>query len=304
MEGKSARNRQGILHLAESGTKHLSGLELHRAIGRTGTMGRVLWAGMVAIAILSLAPSARADVSGDDFNDNLTGAAWSVVSDDPGHLALAEQKQRLELISSGPVSSHTDALYLSNGPAGFRLSTASDFHLTLDYSFAKYQSAGASGDSLALDFGVGRDAQGTESAAVGFGYAASALGAGTIVLPGGLVAHRTDDLQTTDSASLSAPVSGTFDIAYNSVNDDLTLSIAGGSLSYTLADTVKGVWGASDLLVSLGGRGSGFTTASGDAFVDNFSVVSGQLVPVPEPGTACVVVVGSGMVWLKRRRRL
>jgi hypothetical protein len=259
----------------------------------------VLAGGLVLAAVGG--PS-RADVVGDDCNDDLTGPAWSVVTDDPVHLALAEQNQRLEMLSSGGGADSDDALYLSNGPGGFRVSTAQDFHLTVDYSFGAYRSAGAAGDALALDFGVGRDLDGTDSAAVGFGYTAVAFGGGTVAVPGGLVAHRVDDVQGTDAASLTAPASGTFDLAYDSTADDLTLSIVGGSLSYTLDGTVRGTWGADSLLVSFGGRGSGFATASGDAYLDNFRLLSGQTVPVPEPAMGSLGALGAAALVMLRRR--
>ncbi len=248
------------------------------------------------LVICIAAKPGAAAIQDDNFNDNAKGSQWKLITDNSSLLDLQEQNQRLEMISNGPTDANTDALYLSNGPTGFRLSTASDFHITIDYSFTGYDLAGASGTALLLDFGVGRDEDGTDSAAVAYGYTNFGLG-GT---PGAGVAHRTDDAQSQDAAVPFLPTTGTFDIAYNSAGDDLTLSIVGGGISYTLADTVQGIWGASDLLVSFGGRGNGFTTSSGQAYLDNFTVVSGAV--VPEPATVTLLILGSAGALLKRRR--
>lgn len=248
------------------------------------------------LVVCGVASSGLAAVQDDNFNDNTKGSQWKPLTDNSSLLDLQEQNQRLEMISNGPSDENTDALYLSNGPAGFRLSTASDFHITIDYSFTGYDVAGASGTGLLLDFGVGRDEDGTDSAAVAYGY----TNVGGFSAPGAGVAHRTDDAQSQDAAVPFLPTTGTFDIAYNSAGDDLTLSIVGGAISYTLQDTVQAIWGASDLLVSFGGRGNGFTTSSGQAYLDNFTIVSGSV--VPEPATITLLILGSAGALLRRRR--
>ncbi|MGN6726830.1 MAG: hypothetical protein ACTHLZ_12980, partial [Tepidisphaeraceae bacterium] len=55
---------------------------------------------------------------------------------------------------------------------------------------------------------------------------------------------------------------------------------------------------AADVLVSFGARGNGFTTASGDAYLDNFTLVTGTLTPEP----ACLTGVVMGMICLGRWR--
>jgi hypothetical protein len=245
-----------------------------------------------AAALLATSVAGAVGATSDDFNDGIRGDQWSQVTDDPS-LQLIEQAGRLNAFSAGPASPNTDALYLSDGPAGFRLSTGSDFLVRVDYGFTQVRNAASPGAALALVLGIGRDLDGTDSAAIGFG----AANVGGFVGFGARVAHRTDDAQSIDATALAAN-SGTFFLDYDAVGDDLTLGI-GGTPLYTLADTVRGVWGASDLLVSLGARGNGFVTQVGDAQLDNFVVAEGTI--VPEPSSLGIAMLG--LLGACRRRR-
>ena len=248
---------------------------------------------LAASIALAAAPVARAaSAVDDDFSDGMIGPQWSLLQDNPA-LSLSEQNGRLEVLSAPGGDSADDALYLSH----FRLSTAADFSVALDFDFPSFQSDGGFGSTLGLDFGVGRDLAGTDSAAIALGRA------GGINLPAALViAHRTDDAQTTDfGPTLQLLTAGTFLLSYDAADDDLSIGLDGQPPLFTLADTVRGAWGADSLYVSFGARGSGFTTASGDASLDNFAVRSGSLVNVPEPGA--VGLVGLAAVGFVRRRR-
>jgi hypothetical protein len=245
------------------------------------------------IAVLFIGGSIVQALPADDFNDNARGSEWTLIQDDAS-LALSETNAHLEVLAANPVSASTDALYLSNGAAGYRLSTAADFSLAIHYSFTAFASS-ADGGTLGLVFGVGRDLDGTDSAAVGFGYADF----GPVALPSLTVAHRTDDAQSLDGTNLAAPTSGTFLISYNAAGDDLSLGLDGAPATFTLADTVRSVWGADDLLVSFGARGNGFTTTSDQAFLDNFEVRGGTVVPEP----ASLGMLGLCGALLRRVRR-
>jgi hypothetical protein len=233
-----------------------------------------------------LAPTAVAQ--SDDFNDSVTGPQWATVIDNPAQLTLAEQNGRLEAIATGSTSPNNDALYLS----GFALSTASGFEIAIDYNFTSFTSVGALNGAMALVLGVGRDLDGTDSAAIGYGPIN--LGFGTTGALG--AAYRIDDAQTQVPLALGASA-GTFVISYNATGDDLTLGA--GTSVFTLADTVQAVWGADHLLVSFGVRGNGYNVSSGGAYLDDFVIRSGNVVPVPEP----VSLTGFALAMLLLRHR-
>lgn len=246
-----------------------------------------------ALLPLLVAAPALAAVD-DDFNDNATGPQWSLIVDNPAALNIAEQNGRLEAISNGTSSGSDDAIYLSNGTAGFRLATGptDDFTISIDYSFTGF----GSGSSFSLTpttlvFGIGRDLDGTDSAAIGYAYA-------TPTGPGFLAgAQRTNDAQSISLLG-AAPANGTLTITYDAAGDDLTFT--DGTLEYLLEDTVRTVWGADGLFVSFGVRGSGYVLASGDAYFDNFQIIEGNLLPVPEPATLGVLAL-LGVAALRRR---
>ena len=82
-------------------------------------------------------------------------------------------------------------------------------------------------------------------------------------------------------------------ISYATATDRLTLGVLGFS-STNYDGLVQGLWNASDVYVSFGGRGSGFVTSGSDARFDNFQVVSGQA--IPEPATGFLVSAGLALV--------
>lgn len=246
----------------------------------------------------SMSPWCLASAYDDNFNDNATAAQWSQVVDHPASLNIVEQNQRLELISTGGTDPNDDAIYLSNGAPPFRLSTASNFEIAIDYSFTQVRNTPALGSLLGLVFGVGRDLDGTDSAAIGLLYTRTTFLSVPVTGYGIGIGHRTDDIFSDDATQPLAATTGTFVISYNSANDDLSFKRDGDPALFTLNDTVQAIWGASDLLVSFGGRGSGFTTQSGDAFLDNFVIRSGVVVPEP----ASLGLISLAAIAMRRRR--
>lgn len=240
--------------------------------------------GLAVVLAATACVSARAASDFDDgFADGVAGPQWSLITDSPAELSLSETGGQLQVLAASPASSATDALYLSNGLEGFKLGTDVDFRITLDYAFNNFDAAQASvGDLLGLTFGVGRDLDGTDSAALGF--AVSRRQVGPFAINGTALgeAHRTDDVQTENILNLLGPAVGTFDIRYDAANDDLTLGVDDFILVFE--DTVQTVWNADELFVSFGARGAGFSLAAGDATLDNFTIVAGHVIPLCIPG--------------------
>ncbi|MEM7577540.1 MAG: PEP-CTERM sorting domain-containing protein [Planctomycetota bacterium] len=221
----------------------------------------------------------------DNFDDGTIAPAWTLLHDAPGQLDLLEQDGRLDVFANNPSSNAIDALYLSNGPAGFRLDTGSDFEITLDYNLTNFDSATAViGDNIGLTLGVGRDLDGNDSAAIGFGATVQSL-LGNPFLGTALVAgYRVDDIQTEQPLTLFGPEIATFRIAYDAAGDDLTLGVTDPAQPvFVLQDTVRGLWEADELFMSFGARGGGFVFGPGDAWLDHFRVVSGNLLPLTNP---------------------
>lgn len=241
-----------------------------------------------------------ASIYDDSFIGNGASPQWSTITDNPGVLDLIQQNGRLEAISNAPASMNDDALYLSNSLAGFRLSTGEDFEMTLDYDFGQVSGNGPAGTTMTLVFGVGRDLEGFDSAAIGYGFVSTSIFGIPVVIPGLGGAYRINDVQTENPLGFVSS-SGTFRIDYDSAADVLTLG--DGSLSYSLADVVRnpGAWNADSVYLSMGVRGNGFTLASGDASLDNFRIISGTTIPVPEP--ASVVLCLGGLLLFTGRRR-
>jgi len=253
---------------------------------------RTFHANVCLLLVAALAVTNSALGQSDDFNDNAMGPQWTLLEDSPATLSLLEQNQQLEVIANAPPTPDIDAIYLSNGTSGFKLSTAADFEISIDYSITDWVSLGGSSDLITLVLGVGRDLDGTDSAAIGVGLSGlgGALGYGA--------AYRIDDQQTAAVLGL-APSSGNIYLSYNASGDDLTLGL-NGSGSFTLLDTVVGIWNADSLLISFGARGSGHTLATGHASLDNFIIEDGDVIPIPEPATATLLLTAATLA-LRRR---
>lgn len=255
-----------------------------------------LLAAVFTLACLSVSAARAASAVDDDFEDGVIGSQWLSVIDDPAHLTLAEQNGHLDLLSSGGGVSTNDAIYLST----FRISTTADFAIQLNYTLANNTPGGANGDRLGLVFGVGRDTDGTDSAAIGVGYGKE-FG---FVATAATGAYRIKDVQTNLTNEAFPAATGILEIDYAFATDTLTMTRVGSGITYTVpAGTVRGTaanqWGATDgLLVSFGGRGSGMTAMAGQLSVDHFTVLSGSVIPEPACLTA---LLGVGLLGHRRR---
>ena len=240
-----------------------------------------VWAALVAITMA--APAGAATVS-ESFTGATRGSDWLLVQDAPTALWLDQTGGRLELRSAGGGAASNDALYLSAGVPGIKLNTANDFALTIDYNFSGFTAS--PGGTIALALGIGRDLAGTDSAAIAF-----ARSSVPFFDTGLAAAYRVDDVETQIPIAYAA-TSGTLSITYTSATDRLTLG--DGTNSTNLDGLVRGQWAADDVYVSFGGRGSGLSLASGEAYLDNFSAT-------PEPATLALLILGGAGALLRRR---
>ncbi len=251
--------------------------------------------GIAALLFALVAPSAAgAVILMDDFDDGFRDPSWMEIEDDPARLAVAEQNGRLEVLASPGGAMTDDALYLSAGPPSCFLRTDSDFAMQIDFQFGSVTTPLF--EALSLTFGLGTTVNGDDSLSFGYGWAGVAAG----YVAGFLV----DDAQTILTPIANPlPASGTLYISYDAILDEVYLSSVdyGAVLAqYTLPNLVRGTWGADRVLVAFGARGSGLTLASGDAWLDDFQIVSG--VVVPEPATGALVAAGLlALAWGCRR---
>ncbi|MEM6314975.1 MAG: hypothetical protein AAF743_12860 [Planctomycetota bacterium] len=247
------------------------------------------------VASLLALPLAHAGTPiSDDFDDSVIGSQWSLLEDNPAELSLIEASGQLGIVATGSASNTDDAIYLSNGSTGFRLSTADPFSIAIDYELSAFGDVSSAGDAFGIVFGVGEDLDGQNSAAIGYGV--TNIGAGNLVAA--TVASRTNDNQTIDAIGGSAPDTGTFVIDYVPGTDTLTLTT--GGFSTPLVGLVDGTWSADALFVSFGARGGGFSTQPSTAFFDDFRLNSGTVVPIPEPASLGLLTVAC--IALRRRR--
>jgi hypothetical protein len=93
-------------------------------------------------------------------------------------------------------------------------------------------------------------------------------------------------------------------ISYNASEDELYLSTtgygAGSSAWITIPDLIQGQWGGAVVAPYIGGWVDGMALGSGEAYLDNFVVESGTV--VPEPATICLL--GLGALSLIRRKKI
>lgn len=259
-------------------------------------MAKMWFRQMSLVTAMASATCPAASLFDDPFSSPAVRPQWTTLNE--GGLSLSQSADHLNLLSTGTGVSTDDALYLST----FRLSTAADFSISIKYVLDGPASNGGNGDRLGLTFGVGRDLpDGTDSAAIGVGYA----NVGGFVGTASTTAYRIDDVQTNGPSEPFSPLTGTLSISYVTATDVLTLGRAGSAFSYSLpAGTVRGTgangWGASELIVAFGGRGSGLAAAAGDLYLDDFVINSGGTTPEP----AGLALLGTTAITVLRRRRV
>ena len=206
------------------------------------------------------------DVLTDNFDDNTPGSNWYQIASDPSHVWLAEESQRLELMSASGAAG-TEAAYHSKG---WRLDTSRDFAVRVDWLIAK-----DTGPAFGLSLKVSKDVNNY----VGYTVNHADVGGNKMEAEG-----KTAGSAVTHQSVARTATSGTLYISYDSILDRLYVSPIGyyrredpNLHDWAIADLVRGAWGSTSVGITLSGSVQGVELISGEATFDNFVLDDGTL---------------------------
>jgi alpha-tubulin suppressor-like RCC1 family protein len=201
----------------------------------------------------------------DDFNDNRRGDLWQLQGEDLLNCWLDEVNQRLELRATSKATG-LDALYVADD---WRIDPGHNFSLRVDFHFgtvtdrAGWLVLGLTPDVNDLHARYVKLEAGCDRQYPYFWYEA---------IDGkrkqsGFVERRAND--------------GTLYMSYDAAMDTLYLSTVGFGVKEAWAaipGVLQGSWRATGLRVFLGGGAEGMSVNSGDAYLDNLRLESGNLI--------------------------
>ena len=243
-------------------------------------------AGLMAFAT----SAAYAVLPSDNFNDNSRDTSmWNLYQDDPCNAWLDETGGRLEFHSTASADDVV-ALYIAND-WGF-LPTA-DFSFNVDFHYSS--TSGPPGSDASVMFGLGKDENNYVTIDAGNWVDGGAH-------PYFYYEQVTGGSEVAEGEKARGLIDGTLYISYDASEDDLYLSDTGywsGAAWVTILDLLQDEWGGAIVGPFLGGWSEEMTLASGEAYLDNFVVESGTIVPEP----ATIALLGLGALSLLRRRK-
>jgi len=201
----------------------------------------------------------------DTFDDNIKGAMWRVLTDDPNNCAVKEINQRLELQATNRTANASAGLVSS----GWRLDPKQDFSMKVDFHYDLMSSAGG-WVSLGVTPEVGDPWE--QNAAIGVGCVDG-------------YAHywhrKQAGLSVSSSSAQRTRTNGTFYISYNSEADELYLGLAdyGADDAWSvLPGMLKGEWRSQPVFIWLAGGSDGLAVPSGRVYLDNLLVETGSVI--------------------------
>lgn len=257
--------------------------------------------------VVGMATQARAGF--DDFNN------WTLVEDpaDPNMSANVDSAAAVTLNAIGPVPNAVDIGYQSvdddtvaASTAGYAFDPMQSFAIAVDYDLSFL---GSPDGGIGIGFGIGEDADGTNSAGV-----ALAFNDGAGLATAGVA--RVNDVDAASPIAIGAAADGSMHVSYDATTGDIVVGVgtvgdSTPSTSTTLdAADVSDLWQGDWLLASLflrsdavAGFGVPFTAGEAEAVFSDVRVTSGSAVFVPEPASIGFLLAGGAMLIGRRQSR-
>jgi hypothetical protein len=232
-------------------------------------------------------------------------STWTQVVDPPhpNLFTLQNVPTQTTLRADGTAPSGVDIGYASvNGPtvagstAGHFFDPRSDFVLSIDYDLTAVSSVGVAG----IGFGIGESTTGENSAGI-----AIALVNGAPLTA--VVASRVNDVNQTPLLTWNAPTaSGSLHIFYSGTTQEVTFGVSLQGFAQLIRQrTLTGVtsrWSKSPLIPSFFLRSEGLSSGEVTAVFSNLRLLDGVTMPVPEPTTSLLAILGAlGVLAVKKR---
>lgn len=202
----------------------------------------------------------------DDFEDDLPAPLWQTYEPKPNTVHLQELNGRLELVTPVPADGAT-ALYVAGN---WRLDASKDFSLKIDFRF----DANTPGEGWVL---VGLTPTPASPTGEYVNMTAGSLDGEAIY--SGRSAAVGSRQKWWAARGCDA---GTLYISYNAETDELYRSFTGfGPVNawHRAQGLVAGMWGGKPLYVIVGGGTTGMDVRPGKAWLDNFSLDNGDVLP-------------------------
>jgi hypothetical protein len=255
----------------------------------------------VVVGLTVLATSVTYALPLDNFNDNsMNTSLWSLYQESP-NVWLNETNGRLELRSTA--SGNNGSAFLPNG-WGF-LAT-DNFSFKVDFHCGSASGLQHSDSYVFLGLGKGRDdpvMTRNNHVVIGADHYENRL-------------YFSCDETTSGNwvevdCKTRTQYDGTLYISYDAMADELYLSDTGywsANAWVAIPHLLQDEWGSAVVSPFPGGSAENIALSSGDAYLDNFVVDSGTVVPgtvTPAPGAILLSGIGAACVaWLRRRSTL